>query len=152
MTDDKTLDALRELRMTDDRLIARYVTALLEEAAAVRPWILLLDHELRWLPVAIPIDDMPADPYTVAAIPRGGPVPIAELFARRVVQIVDDTDAGAAVIVWERPGAPGVDEDTLGWVRAMRGAFDDDPTRLRAQLLLSGAGAQIVGEPARLRA
>lgn len=152
MTDDDTIYALAHRPLTNDHDLTRLVTALLEKAHARRVWLMLLDDELRSTDVIIPIDDLPPDPSEPVAMPIDGAVTASTGFGARVAQIVDQTPAEAVVVVWERPGAPGADPDTLAWIDGMRRAFTAHPDALRAQLILSEDGAHLIGEPAQRRA
>lgn len=151
MTDDNTIYALKNRPLTSDHDLTRLVTAMLEKAYVARVWLMLLDDELRSTDVIIPIDDLPSDPTEPIAMPLGGAVTASAGFGARVAQIVDQTPAEAVVVVWERPGAPGADPDTLDWIDGMRRAFAGHPDALRAQLILSEDGAHMIGEPAQRR-
>lgn len=140
----KTIDELDDRPLNDDRDLSRLVNALLERALGRRVWFLLLDGSLRWTKVIIPIDDVPSDPHEVAAMPSDGPVTTAQLLAARFSEIVRATPADHIVVVWERTGAPTLDETDLAWIDAVEAAFAEDPAALRAQLVLTDDGARLV--------
>src|SRR5699024_3045183 len=119
----------------------------LERALVTRAWLLLLDGAGRMTDAVLPIDDLPDDPTEAVAMPSVGTVSAADLLARRVAQIVGETPAGAVVVVWERPGAPGESADLQRWAGPMRDAFANDPAGLRAQFVLTADGAHLLAEP-----
>lgn len=147
MVDSTILNTLRDRPMTDDRDLTRFVTALLERAIAPRAWLLLIDSAGRMTDVLMPIDNLPEDPTETVAMPASGAVCAADLLATRVSQIVDETPAGAVVVVWERPGPPGGGSDLRRWSEPMRAAFAHHPDGLRAQFVLADDGAHLVSEP-----
>ncbi|WP_110589245.1 hypothetical protein [Microbacterium suaedae] len=149
MTHDKTLEFFRGRPLTDDRELSRLVAALLDEAITDRVWLLLLDDEMRWTEVVIPIDELPVDASEVVAMPSGGPIEAAAMLGSRVADIVRQTPVASVIVVWERPGASGARADTLAWADAMRAAFVESPDALRAQLVLTDEGAHLLGAPVR---
>ncbi len=147
MVDSTTLNTLRDRPMTDDRDLTRFVTALLERAVEPRAWLLFIDSAGCMTDVMMPIDGLSGDPTETVAMPASGAVSAADLLATRVSQIVDETPAGAVVVVWERPGGPGRSSDLRRWSEPMRAAFAHQPDGLRAQFVLADDGAHLVSEP-----
>ncbi len=152
MTKNENLLDLDHRPLTDDRDLERLVGALLDQAHVARAWIMLLDDQWRSTKVIIPINDLPQDPRTPAAMPSSGPVSAARVFGDRIAQIIEQTPAAAVVVIWERPGEPGTDPNLMRWVEGMRDGFASNPRGLRAQLVLSGEGVRTLGGSALSRA
>lgn len=115
---------------TDSDLVAM-VDALVQEAIRRQTWVFLLDDEQRALPIAIPMDGVPADP---------APAHVAKL-ADRIRQLIEHVpDAASAVLVWERPGGPDLHMLEADWMSALAAAG----APVRAQLLMSDEGARLV--------
>jgi hypothetical protein len=102
--------------------------------------------------VIIPIDDLPQDPQSPAAMPSGGPVSAARVFGDRIAQIIEQTPAAAVVVIWERVGGAGADPSLMRWVEGMRDGFAANPSALRAQLVLTDEGVRTLGRSALRRA
>jgi len=152
MTDHDALADLDRRPLTDDRDLERYLTALMRKGSVWRTWVMLLDDQWRSTKVIIPIDGLPKDPQEPAAMPSGGPVSAARVLGVRIAEIVEQTPAAAAVVIWERPGGVGADPKLDRWVSGMREAFAAGPEALRAQVLLGDEGAKVLGDAVLRRA
>lgn len=148
MTQNENLLDVDHRPLTDDRDLERLVGALLDTALVERAWIMLLDDQWRSTKVIIPINDLPQDPMSPAAMPSSGPVSAARVFGERIAQIIEQTPAAAVVVIWERPGGPGSDPKLMRWVDGMRDGFAANPRALRAQLVLTNEGVRTLGRSA----
>lgn len=117
-------EAIHQPISTDAQIEARVVD-LIGRANRRQVWLLLIDGEDRQLPIIVPMADYPATPY------EGN----AEAFADRIAALVEQTDAAAIIVVWERRLPPGTTEADRAWARELAAACHDCDVTVRAQLI-----------------
>lgn len=117
--------------LTTDADLVAAMDHLVGVAIRRQTWVFLIDDDRRSIPLAVPMDGVPADP---------DPADVDTL-ASRVRLLVDAVpEAAEAVVVWERPGGPALHMQEADWIAAL--AATDAP--IRAQLLSSDDGVRLL--------
>ncbi|THG36134.1 hypothetical protein E6C70_00900 [Glaciibacter flavus] len=115
-----------------DAEIEQRVLALIGSANRRQVWLMFLDEADVQLPVIIPMADYPSAPY-------GG---AAELFAARIAEVVEATDAAGLIVVWERWGGAESTEADRVWARELASACAAVEVSVRAQLISHRSGVR----------
>ena len=108
-------DEAVDLPLDTPRAVEHRIRETVGRAIRRQTWLLLLDEELRQLPIMIPIEDLPPSPETDT--PDG----LRGMFT----MIADEFAVRGVIVVLERPGEGVMHADERAWLRAFATALGD---------------------------
>lgn len=95
--------------------VERRIRDTVGRAIRRQTWLLLLDEQLRQLPVMLPIEDLPERPEAATA----------EGLAGMFTMVADEFAVHGVVVVLERPGEGVIHADERAWLRSFDTALRD---------------------------
>jgi len=124
-------DSIREIPIRSDQEVLELVGGLVGSAIRRQLWLMLLDPGSRPLPLVLP-----------CAIPRRPRRGDDARFARFVADLVDECDASAWIVGYERPGDSRLTAADRAWAITLGDAARTSGRRMRGPVMVHDRGAR----------